>query len=149
MLAATTALALVGGLFTLDVSGAAAHDGAQGVVKERQDAMEALKTALKVAGPLVSGVMDYDAAKVRESAGIIASHGGEAMTKLFPEGSIEKPSEALPDIWEKWDRFSALAADMKTKAEVVAAFADDQGKAASAFGALSDTCKACHRSFKD
>jgi cytochrome c556 len=58
-------------------------------------------------------------------------------------------SDALQEIWDEWPRFEKLAKDTQTKALALAAFSAEQSKAASAFEALGQSCKACHRPFKD
>ncbi|MCF8480223.1 MAG: cytochrome c [Rhodospirillum sp.] len=143
------ALALVGGIALLGTSGAMAQAGAEGVVKERIESMKAMKTAMKIAGPMVNGVMTYDADEVKKAAEAIAAGTGEALTKMFPEGSTDGESDALPEIWSEWSRFEGLAKDTETKAKVLAAFSGEQSKAAAAFDALEPSCKACHRAFKD
>lgn len=94
-----------------------AHGGATGVVKERMDGMGVMKDAMKVLTPMMRGQVDYDAAIVRERAEDISNHAGEALTKLFPEGSLEAPSEAKPEIWQDWREFSALADQLRVMAD--------------------------------
>ena len=86
-----------------------AHGGAMGVVKERMDAMGAMGKATESLAKIMRGQQDYDAKAVRSHAATIKSHAGESLTKMFPEGSNEKPSEALPSIWTNWERFVDLA----------------------------------------
>lgn len=103
ILAAALSIALGG------VSAAYAHGGASGVVKDRMELMEVLGDSMKELTAIMSGKQDYDTGRVRTLAGKIGGHGGDAMTKLFPEGSLDHPSEALPAIWADWARFSAIA----------------------------------------
>ena len=72
---------------------------------------------------MMRGAQPYDADAVSEAAGIIRSHAGDALTDLFPEGSLNHPSEAKPDIWTDWSEFEALAtrlADVATGLEMAA-----------------------------
>ncbi|EPX82134.1 c-type cytochrome [Salipiger mucosus] len=108
---------LGGALVAGTVAGAWAHSGAEGVVKDRMDAMKAMQDAVKTITPMMSGQADYDAAAVREAADVIEARAGKELTELFPEGSIEGPSEALPAIWQDTERFRTLAARLKTAAE--------------------------------
>lgn len=94
-----------------------AHGGATGVVKERMDGMGVMKEAMKVLTPMMRGQVEYDAAIVRERAEDISNHAGEALTKLFPEGSLDAPSEAKPEIWQDWREFSALADQLRVMAD--------------------------------
>jgi len=99
------------------VVAAHAHGGATGIVRERMEAMEALGDAVKTLAAMMSGETDYDAATVRDKAGTIREHAGDAITSLFPEGSGGEPSEAKPGIWENWDEFATLAMQLETYAE--------------------------------
>ncbi|WP_170387876.1 c-type cytochrome [Ruegeria atlantica] len=97
-----------------------AHGGATGVVKERMDGMGVMKEAMKVLTPMMRGQVDYDASVVRERSEDISRHAGEALTKLFPEGSLDAPSEAKPEIWQDWEAFSALADQLRVMADGLA-----------------------------
>ena len=102
---------------------ASAHEGASGVVGERMRAMEAVGDAMKMISAMFRGRTDYDEQAVREAADVIAGHGGEQLTNLFPDGSLDHPTEALPAIWQDWDRFESLAVDLSTYAGALSAAA--------------------------
>lgn len=88
---------------------ALAHSEASGVVKDRMEAMEEMRDAVKRVAPMMSGAAAYDPQAVREAARVIEGHSGDALKSLFPEGSIQPSSEARPVIWSDWPRFSDLA----------------------------------------
>jgi cytochrome c556 len=90
-----------------------AHGGAEGVVKERMDMMEDLKGAMKTLKPMMRGKESYDVDKVKENALVIRDNAGAHMTKLFPEGSLHKPSEAKAEIWEQWQNFEKIAMNLE------------------------------------
>lgn len=96
------------------------HGGATGVVKERMERMERLDELMDRVFAMVRGEIPYDAATVRKSAIEIQSHSGAAMTRLFPEGSSGKPSEARPVIWKDFDRFSHFADRLAWTAGILA-----------------------------
>ena len=123
-----------------------AHDGATGVVKERMKLMSTLGKSMKTMSAMVRGKVPHDAEKLRQAALSIADHGGPRMTALFPEGSMQAPSEARPEIWQDWKSFSALADEVRARALAVAEAGDDQRKAA--FRSLSRTCSGCHKDFR-
>lgn len=117
---------VLGGVAIAGLGAAAfAHTGATGVVKERMDAMKQMGDAIKRIKPMMSGEAEYDPAAVREAARAIAADAGDAMTRKFPEGSSDHPSEVLPRTWDEWDRFAALAAQLETAAEGLALAADN------------------------
>lgn len=150
-------------------AGAFAHGGATGIVKQRMDGMTTISDATKTLASMMRGAQPYDADAVSEAAGIIRSHAGDALTDLFPEGSLNHPSEAKPVIWTDWSEFEALAtrlADVATGLEM-AAGNGLSGDSASAgglagltpeqmsdrppdviFKALAQTCSDCHGKFR-
>lgn len=110
----------IGIVSSIAVSVAAAawsHGGATGIVKERMDGMSAMSRIVKELTPMMRGKIEYDAAQVRASADAMIEHSGEQMTSLFPEGTGDKPSAALPAVWEDWEDFAALAEELKAFAE--------------------------------
>ncbi|MHC8491079.1 c-type cytochrome [Thalassospira sp. SM2505] len=131
---------------------AIAHEGASGVVEKRMDGMKAIGQQIKIMVPMMKGALPYDPAKVAESAGIIEEHAGENFTNLFPEGSDEKPSEALADIWTDWSKFSDLATELQNSAtalKTVAASNGSEDEFKGALGTMMRTCKSCHNSFRE
>lgn len=75
-----------------------AHGGATGIVKERMDLMASVGKSMKTVTEMFQSAKPYNAEQVSAAARLIGTHGGEQTTKLFPEGSINGPSEALPAI---------------------------------------------------
>ncbi|MEX3007257.1 cytochrome c [Hoeflea sp. TYP-13] len=104
---------------------ALAHTGATGIVKERMDAMSVMSKAVKSISQMMMGEKTYDATEVKQGAALIKSHSGEAMTKLFPEGSMQKASVAKLEIWADWDEFKALADQLSVLADGLEAAADN------------------------
>ncbi|WP_286240818.1 c-type cytochrome [Neptuniibacter halophilus] len=104
-----------------------AHGGATGVVKQRMDLMEDMKDAMKSVAAMFKGQTPYDADRVRAAAEVIRRHSGEHMTRLFPEGSLQHPSEAKPEIWEEWQRFSEMSQRLGVISEGLSRAADNYG----------------------
>ncbi len=129
-------------------AGVHAHGGATGIVKERMDAMGMMADSMKTIGGMLRGKTAYDAAALREAARKIETHGGDVLTRQFPEGSIMGPSEARPEIWSDWARFGELARDLSVRAAAVAEVADDKAAVAPRFGMLGKTCSSCHEAFR-
>lgn len=94
-----------------------AHGGATGIVKERMDGMAAMSKATKAITPMMRGNVVYDDEAVREYARGLQQHSGEAMTKLFPEGSGGMPSEAKDNVWINWEEFEELAMQLELLGE--------------------------------
>lgn len=117
--------ALLAGSLTLSGAVVLAHGGATGVVKERMDLMEGIGERMKSLSKVFKGEVPYDAATVEEAAAHIRDHGGEKVTALFPEGSLDAPTEALPAIWEDWDRFEELSHQLTAYADALVEAADN------------------------
>lgn len=109
---------VIGALMASSLGVAAlAHSGATGVVKDRMQAMKEMQQAVKSVTPMMSGAATYDAAALRRAAEVFRRHSGAALTAKFPKGSAGAPSEALPAIWQDWDRFADLADTLGEMAE--------------------------------
>ncbi len=148
---------------------AASHDGATGVVKERMVLMSNLAESMKALAGMLKGKTPYDAARVKQHARQLADHGSSALTKLFPEGSLDKPSAARPQIWQDWEKFKSLAAQLTQAAQALEQAAGAPagpnlggpskhgmakhgagapGPVRAAFRNVGRTCAACHKDFR-
>jgi cytochrome c556 len=85
------------------------HGGATGIVGERMMGMMMLGEQVELLGPIVEQPTTSDIRTLTTASEMIAMHAGPAMTELFPEGSLDAPSEARPEIWERWQEFSSYA----------------------------------------
>ena len=124
-----------------------AHEGAEGVVKERMDRFKENKEAMKA----IKGNLAGDTAVIAQKASEIEAWAKE-MVNFFPEGSTQPPSEALPAIWKEFDRFTDLAsANEKAAANLknLSLSGADRGALSSAFRSLGKTCKDCHNDYKE
>lgn len=143
-----TGLVVLTGVFA---AGAAfAHGGATGVVKERMDLMSDIGDQMKIIGTMMKSG-PYDTAALAAASGKIAAHGGPALLKLFPEGSIQETSEAKQEIWTDWPKFQAYAGELEASAQALQDLAEEgAGKELTgpAFGTLAGTCKSCHETFR-
>lgn len=147
----TRSTALAVALLALAAGAALAHGGATGIVKERMDAMTDISRNVKSVGQMLKGTAAYNPEEIKRAADAIAGHAGDAMTELFPEGSLKSPSEASPAIWEEWPEFVTFADSLETSAralEDLAAQDADQKSVAAAFGKVAATCKTCHEAFR-
>ncbi|MEZ5810680.1 MAG: cytochrome c [Rhizobiaceae bacterium] len=129
---------------------AAAHSGAAGIVKTRMDAMGALSKRMKSLGGMMRGKTDFDPDEAHEIAIAISEHA-RRIPGHFPEGSIEGPSEALPEIWADWERFEALALQLSDGASTFAAAArraESANDLSAQFARMAQSCRRCHESFR-
>ena len=141
------AITLAGGSI-VSVEWAIAHGGATGVVKDRMMLMKDISKSTKQIASMMRGEVNYNGRKVSELADSIASKGGEKITKLFPEDSLDEQTEALSAIWREWTKFEALSDQLTVAANDLKAASDDQYDAMDSFQKLVGTCRACHRTFR-
>lgn len=129
---------------------ALAHSGATGIVKTRMDQMMEIGKAMKTIGQMIQGRTEFDGEAARIAANAVAANA-RAIPDLFPKGSNKAPSEAVAAIWENWEEFMAIAAQMENDAT---ALSDAAGAASNAqalrplFGQLGKTCSSCHSKFR-
>ena len=118
---------------------AVAHDGATGVVKQRMDRMAAIGDANKALRAIFAGEASYDTNAVAEHAQTIRGHSGEAITSLFPEGSLHGPTEAKPEIWDEWDEFVSLANRLRRVADGLVSAAENAPSGDGAMPSMGKT----------
>ena len=143
----TMPMLLLSGLFIFgEVS---AHGGATGVVKERMELMKSMGDRMKKMGDMVKGKVAFDSASIAASAEEIKQAAPD-INHLFPEGSIDKPSEALPRIWEDREKFDELTETMIQEAAKLSdvATAGDKRSIMIQFTKLGKTCSSCHTDFR-
>ncbi len=91
----------------------------------------------------------FDTAVIQRSADILAQNA-HRMTALFPKGSTDPKSRALPAIWENWDKFVQNAKDLETSAQslsMAAASEDDENLKEKSQKVFAN-CKSCHDQFR-
>jgi cytochrome c556 len=135
--------------FALSATLAFAHEDATGVVKERMDLMDSQKDAMKLIGDMAKGKTPFDAEAATKAATDIATTA-KKIPDLFPEGSGGGKSEALPAVWEKWDRFTGDADELAAAADALAKALGVSGSEdwKQAFQKVGETCKSCHEDFR-
>ena len=112
-------IALLTAAVTLLAGAALAHTGATGVVKDRMDLMGVLDRAMKDLATLIRAPGETDDTRLGELAVTIRDHAGATMTAKFPEGSLHRPSEALPAIWSDWADFESRADRLRMLADAL------------------------------
>ena len=127
----------------------AQEQGAKGVVAVRQATMEAnakhmnaIKAILTEDPQLLKHVA-FHAQAIAEAA--------EYAPEMFPQGSTQPPTAALPVIWEKPDQFKQAAERAHGLAEKLAETSrgGDVPATLAAFAALGkEGCGGCHETFR-
>jgi cytochrome c556 len=124
----------------------AAHDHATGVVKERMDMMEVMGKRLKAIRDRIDSKRDL--AAIKADAEAIASHAPHVV-HLFPPGSTKKPTDARAAIWQNWPDFERKATALEVEIKkLISVSPDDFSVLNTQVRAVSQTCRACHESYR-
>lgn len=140
----TLPIALLAGAFS---TASFAHEGATGIVKERMDRFKASKESMKLIKAAYAGgdfvTISSEAASLVDWASV--------MLDYFPEDSNNPPSEASWHIWHMWDDFEVKSVDYLNATQQLKAAADagDADALKAAYGAVGQSCKACHDHYKE
>ncbi len=140
--------ALAAGAVIVVTGAALAHSGATGVVKQRMDGMKEMSNATKALGAVKAGAIPFAPEVIRRAAGQLRKHGEEAH-HLFPEGSLQDESEALPLIWTDRASFDRILDDLIAAADRLDQVAEDQDMALAVADDVATTCKTCHEKFRE
>ena len=134
--------AAVGAVILATFGGAVAAD----VIAERKEVMNGNGGAMKAIKAAVEGGKTADAVAPAEK--IAASL--KTFPSLFPKGSGEGDTDAMPAIWTDWAEFEKAAANTSAAAEKLAMIAKggDASATGDALKALGGTCGACHKPFR-
>ena len=126
-----------------------AHGGATGVVKERMELMKLLGDRMKEMGAMVKGKLAFKSEIIAANAREIQKAAPDII-RLFPKGSLKKPTEALPRIWEEWDRFNEMTDHLTREAGKLndVAIAGTRREIMVQFTKVGKTCSSCHTDFR-
>ena len=118
-------------------------------VKYRKAAFTVMAAHFGRIGAVTKGERPYDKATVEQDAALV-----ETMAKLpwhaFPAGSDTSDSKAKPEIWKEQDKFRSGAEKLQTETAKLSAAAKSGNleNIKTAFGAVGQSCKACHDDYR-
>ena len=145
----TAALALVAA--SMASPAAAQFQKPEDAVKYRQSAMTVMGNHFGRIGAMANGRVPYDAAQVNANADVVAT-----MSRLpfvgFVEGTAgTEKGRASAKIWTERAKFDDSAKKMQDEIGklVVAARTNNLDNVKTAFGAVGQTCKACHDDYRN
>ncbi len=121
-----------------------------GPIRDRHELMEAQgDQAENINNAFNLGAEGFDVAVIQRAAQAIAMSAHQ-IPSLFPKGSTDPNSRALPAIWENWDKFEQLAKQLEEQATSLsnAAAAGDDENLQEKSKKLFATCKSCHDQFR-
>jgi len=120
-------------------------------VKYRQAAYTVIGVHTQRISAMLKGDAPFDKASIEANAAVIESLARQ-LTTAFPAGSDSSNSKAKPDVWEdpahfksKMDDFLAAAAKLSATTRSTT----DLSTLRTSFGSLTQSCKACHDSYRN
>ena len=124
-----------------------AQEDAIGIVKERKDLFKKSQQDIKA---LYSSIRGGELENVKTKA-IALAKWGAVMPNYFPEGSGGGVSEASAEIWKDFEGFkdAANSFELAALSVVDAVDRDVKGAIISAAKSVGNSCKSCHRKFRN
>lgn len=144
---APLALALAFG--TLSAPASAQFQKPEDAVKYRKSALTVMSNHFGRIGAMANGRVPFDAKVAAESAAIV-----ETMSKLpwegFVAGTDKGETRALPVIWTEQAKFKERSEKLQAETTKLNAAAKTGNLDAikTAFGAVGQSCKACHDAYR-
>lgn len=121
-----------------------------GPISDRHELMEAnAQHAENINNAFNLGSEGFDVAIIQREA-LVLSNSAAQIPSLFPKGSTDPNSRALPAIWENWDKFQGLAKSLQDSAMSLsnAAAAGDDENLKEKSQKVFANCKSCHDQFR-
>jgi len=116
-------------------------------IKARQAMMKANGGAVGSLVKIVKGESQFDATTVKTALETL--HNSTTYAELFPVGSDQGDTKALPTVWSDNAGFKAALAKMIAADEaLIANPPKDVDGVKAALGALGPTCKGCHDTYR-
>jgi len=128
---------------------AAAAADEQGMIDYRKDVMLSMAAHLTALTELLAGGLELDERHVETQATSLGLNA-QLVSSLFPPGSDEGDTSALPGIWQRPEQFlnRAEAAEREGRNLVAAAGSGDREFMVQSLRRLADACRNCHRDFR-
>jgi len=121
-----------------------------GPIRDRHELMESQgQNAENINSAFAEGVEGVATGVIQREAQAIAG-SAHRIPDLFPKGSLDPNSRALPAIWENWDKFVALAKQLEEQATSLsnAAGTGEAEELKEKTQKMMATCKSCHDQFR-
>ena len=145
VLSALTALLIA----LVAVSIASAETSDEDAIKYRQAVMGSMAAHIEILSMMAFNKVEPN--EFYQSHAEALANATAELKVLFPEGSGQGETDALPAIWENPDDFNAVRS---TAGQTFAALRDavaggDRKAVTSAFAAAGKSCKGCHEKFRE
>ena len=116
-------------------------------IRQRQDLMKSNQEQVRLLTGMVRGQVPFNATNAQAAFGRIEQNARQIPT-LFPAGSHQGKTEALPVIWERKADFEAHAAKLEQDAKAAQAGITDQASLQAALQRVGQNCGSCHQTFR-
>lgn len=142
-------LALAAVAVTMSMPAMAQFQKPEDAVKYRKAALTVMGAHFSRVGAMANGRVPFDAAVAAENAAL-----AETLSKLpwagFGPGTDKGDTRAKPEIWTEQAKFNAGADKLQAEMAKLSAAAKTGNLDAvkTAFGAVGQTCKACHDAYR-
>lgn len=109
----------------------------------------------KIKAQVIDSSVAYDQKQVEAAANVIAAIANSGMGALYPKGSDNgigfHETRLKAEFFDNLQEVGKIARDFNGKANNLAAVAKsgNKGNIKTAFGELGETCKACHKKFRE
>jgi cytochrome c556 len=143
-------LAVVGTAFAMASPALAQFAKPEDAVKYRQSALFVMAQHFGRIGAMASGRAPYDAKAAIVNAELVAMISKLPWAGFGPGTDKVTPTRAKPEIWTESAKFKEGHEKLVTEAEklLTAAKTNNLDNLKVAFGAMANTCKGCHDSFR-
>lgn len=120
---------------------------AQDVIAQRKALMRAQGAATAPIGRMMSGAEPFDAAKVQAALDAYLATT-KSFGALFPAGSEQGQTRALPAIFQERDKFNAAVAKFETDSTAAKASIKDEASLKAEMPKVLANCGTCHTAFR-
>lgn len=119
-------------------------------IKYRKSVMVLIVTHFKRMGAVVQGKADYDKQAFAANAEVVKMMATLPWEASLAPGSDKGDTTLSPDVFSKEDDFRKIAATFEAETAKLAATAmeGDFDAIKAQFGAVAQSCKACHKPFR-
>jgi cytochrome c556 len=116
-------------------------------IKLRKDNFHVLSAQMR---DIVLGLGSGLPVSAMQNSALVADQALRRLPNMFPPGSDQGDTKALPAIWSEPERFKAVydAASAAMSSLVAAAAQSDRGSFGAAVGRMAAACGDCHAAFR-
>lgn len=121
---------------------------AEGEIKYRQGVMGAVGGHMSAMAAILRNQVHFDQFRLHADA---MADLADVVPHVFPEGSGDGKTEALPEIWEEPEDFESRLDDFVKAARGISAAAEtgEMSEIGPAIDALGKSCKGCHDNYRE